>query len=197
LQLGAIVGPLAAAQQGCDSHSLPHLSLPLHLLPCRPSFQLHVVGSNSIEWALASGVFEQAGNQEQQHVVFHGWISDDELELLYSHTRVAVAPLLSGAGVKGKVNQAMALGVPVVGTPVALEGTQAVDGRDCLIADTPQQFAEKLVQVYTNCTLWSQLAEGGRANIRRHFSPGVARLQLQVALDKVWGAGPEAVDAAR
>ena len=74
------------------------------LAPARRStFQLHVVGSNSIEWALASGAFDQAGSRVDQHVVFHGWISDDELELLYSHTRVAVAPLLSGAGVKGKV----------------------------------------------------------------------------------------------
>jgi hypothetical protein len=69
----------------------------------RSSFQLHVVGSNSIDWALASGAFDQAEGGEDQHVVFHGWVSDEELELLYSHTRVAVAPLLSGAGVKGKV----------------------------------------------------------------------------------------------
>jgi glycosyltransferase involved in cell wall biosynthesis len=86
----------------------------------------------------------------------------------------------------------MALGVPVVGTPVAMEGTETVDGRDCLVAESPEQFARKLVQVYTNCTLWSQLAEGGRANVRRHFSPRVARRQLRAALDRVWSPGPGA-----
>ena len=98
-------------------------------------------------------------------------------------TRCCFAALL-------QVNQAMALGVPVVGTPVAMEGTETVDGRDCLIAESPQEFARKLVQVYTNCTLWSQLAEGGRANIRSHFSPQVARRQLQSALDRVLSSGP-------
>ena len=47
-----------------------------------------------------------------------------------------VAPLLTGAGVKGKVNQAMKYGVPVVLTRVAAEGMHTHDGVDCLLADS-------------------------------------------------------------
>ena len=51
-----------------------------------------------------------------------GWISDEELERLYRTSRVAVFPLRYGAGVKGKVMEAMAWGLPVVGSEVAFEG---------------------------------------------------------------------------
>jgi hypothetical protein len=71
---------------------------------CRDELQLHVVGSGSMEWALHSGAL-QFVTEQQQAVVFHGWLSDAELQLMYSSVRVAVAPLLTGAGVKGKVRR--------------------------------------------------------------------------------------------
>ncbi len=43
----------------------------------------------------------------------------------YNSTKAFVAPLLSGAGVKGKVNQAMKYGLPIVGTPIAFEAMHA------------------------------------------------------------------------
>ena len=61
--------------------------------------------------------------------------------------RVVVAPLLSGAGVKGKVNQAMKYGTPMVTTPLAVEGMYASDGVDCMVATSPQGFADKVLQV--------------------------------------------------
>ena len=49
--------------------------------------------------------------------------------------RLSVAPLRYGAGVKGKINQSMSYGVPVVTTSIGAEGLEAVDGEDILIAD--------------------------------------------------------------
>ncbi len=66
-----------------------------------------MVGSKSVEWAVQSGTFQSVA-EKQQAVVFHGWLSDAELQLLYSSVRVAVAPLLTGAGVKGKVGPRVA-----------------------------------------------------------------------------------------
>lgn len=142
---------------------LPRL---LALLPQRlhAGFVVHLVGSNAkpgkYGWAEASAV----------PVVFHGYLSAEQLALLYSRVMVAVAPLLSGAGVKGKVNAAMLAGVPVVVTPVAAEGMHLTDGLDALIARDPQEFAEKVAAAYTGCELWAALAANGRASVTRHFS---------------------------
>ena len=69
---------------------------------------LHIVGSNKAPAASLA--------HAPVPTIFHGWLSDALLALLYDSVRVVVAPLLSGAGVKGKVNQAMLHGVPVVVT---------------------------------------------------------------------------------
>src|SRR6478752_5201538 len=55
----------------------------------------------------------------------------------FDSIRLSVAPLRFGAGVKGKINQSMAFGVPVVATSVAVEGTQLQDREEILVADDP------------------------------------------------------------
>ena len=89
--------------------------------------------------------------------------------------RIAVAPLRYGAGVKGKVNQAMAHGLPVVATTCAVEGMHLHDGEDVLVADTPDAFAQAVLRLLDDDGLWTTLAERGRANVARHFSADAAR----------------------
>ena len=61
---------------------------------------------------------------------------------LFSHCTLAIAPLLQGAGVKFKVLEALAAGVPVIGTPVACEG---ITEQPLLVKAAPDQFAKRLV----------------------------------------------------
>src|SRR5438309_6580656 len=63
----------------------------------------------------------------------------------FESVRLSVAPLRFGAGVKGKINQSMAWGVPVVATSVAVEGMELTFGEDILVADEPEEFARALV----------------------------------------------------
>ena len=87
----------------------------------------------------------------------------------------AVAPLRYGAGVKGKVNEAMAHGLPVVGTPAAVEGMHLVDGHDVLAAADAEAFAAAIVRLHGDADLWTRLARHGRGNVARHFSLDAAR----------------------
>lgn len=112
-----------------------------------------------------------------------------QLRMMYSMVRVAVAPLLSGAGVKGKIGQAMMLGTPVVATPVAVEGMFVVHGESCMVADNTSDFAEAIVRLHQDCALWGRLVQGGHANLQAHFSYSKARDQVLKALSEV-GAGP-------
>lgn len=99
--------------------------------------------------------------------------------------QVVIAPLLTGAGVKGKVNQAMKLGVPVVGTKVALEGMHPQDGVNCMVANSAQGLAKKVVEVFKDCALWERLAEGGLKNMQKHFSIDTARPGVLAAFAKI------------
>jgi glycosyltransferase involved in cell wall biosynthesis len=133
-----------------------------------PDAKFHVIGSKvpaSIT-ALADG-----------HVVVHGYVED--IAPYMDGCRVSVAPLRYGAGVKGKVNMAMSYGLPVVATPVAVEGMHVVDGEDVLVAADAPAFAEAVVRACSDEALWHRLSAGGLANVERHFSFDAARKAVQ------------------
>jgi O-antigen biosynthesis protein len=96
----------------------------------------------------------------------------------FTGCRVSVSPLRYGAGVKGKVNLAMAHGLPVVATTPSIEGMHLTPDVDVLVADDPEAFADAVARAYGDKVLWTRLAEGGRENIRIHFSREVARAAL-------------------
>lgn len=110
---------------------------------------------------------------KSEGIVVHGHVPD--LVPYLDGIRVSVAPLRYGAGVKGKINQSMAHGQPVVATSCAVEGMYLQDGQDVLIADTAEAFAHAVARLYHDEALWLKLALGGQKNIARHFSLDAAR----------------------
>jgi len=106
-------------------------------------------------------------------IVIHGHVAD--IAPCMDGCRISVAPLRFGAGVKGKVNLAMAHGQPVVATSCAVEGMHLVDGRDVLVADDADGFAAQTVRLYRDQALWESLAQAGLQNVRQHFSLDAAR----------------------
>ncbi len=101
-----------------------------------------------------------------------GYVED--IAPYFTGCRVSISPLRYGAGVKGKINLAMSYGVPVVATPSSIEGMYLTPGVDVMVGADPEAFADAVVRVYNDERLWSALAEGGRENIRAHFSQEVA-----------------------
>jgi GT2 family glycosyltransferase len=84
---------------------------------------------------------------------------------------VSVAPLRFGSGMKGKIGEAMAWGIPVVTTTIGAEGMGLQDGVDALIADTPEDFARRIVQLHQNPELWDSVAQNARNLVEREWSP--------------------------
>lgn len=125
----------------------------------RPDAVLRIVGSelpDSIE-ALAGEGVEVCGHVE-------------DLRPLYEASRVAIAPLRYGAGVKGKVNQAMAHGVPCVVTSAAAEGIPTAHEREWLLADEPESFAAAVLRLLDDDALWHALSRAGMEHVEAHFS---------------------------
>jgi GT2 family glycosyltransferase/glycosyltransferase involved in cell wall biosynthesis len=94
-----------------------------------------------------------------EDVIITGFIED--LTPLLDKMRVSVAPLRYGAGIKGKIGTAMALGLPVVATPLAAEGMSLTDGENILVAEGAEQFAESVVRLYQDETLWDKISHNG------------------------------------
>lgn len=103
----------------------------------------------------------------------HGHVAD--LGTLLDGCRIGLAPLRYGAGVKGKINQSMAYGQPVVATPQAIEGMGLTDGVNVLLGADAPAFAQAVLRLYADHDLWETLSGNGLANVERHFSRANAR----------------------
>ncbi len=124
-----------------------------------PDVRVYIVGN-----APPESVRARAG----YHVIVTGYVPDVAPYL--AGCRLTVAPLRYGAGVKGKINMSMAHGVPVVATPLAVEGMDLVDGSNVLVGADAAAFADAIVRVHEDEALWRRLSERSIAHTERHFS---------------------------
>jgi sugar transferase (PEP-CTERM/EpsH1 system associated) len=87
----------------------------------------------------------------------------------YQKSTVCVVPLRAGGGTRLKILEAMALGRPVVSTSIGCEGLEVVGGTHLLIADNPEQFAEKTVQLLTDQQLYQRISTNGRQFVEKRY----------------------------
>ena len=144
--------------------------LPL-LVAGLPDARLHIIGSK-----MPDSVRLLAG----ANVTVHGYV--EHLEPFYDSCVLSVAPLRYGAGVKGKVNQSMSFGVPVVATTIAAEGMHLTADENVLVADTPAEFAKHIARLYRDEALWKKLSKNGQQNVRDYFSFHAAERDLRALL---------------
>ena len=88
----------------------------------------------------------------------------------YQRTTICVVPLRAGGGTRLKILEAMALGRPVISTTIGCEGLEVVDGKHLLIADTPEQFAERTAELYQNRSLYNAITKNGRQLVESKYS---------------------------
>ncbi|UFN47220.1 glycosyltransferase [Roseomonas sp. OT10] len=138
-----------------------------------PDVVFRIVGANASDEVLALGT--------RPGVEVLGFVPD--LGPLYDRSRVFVAPLRYGAGMKGKVAQSLVHGLPVVATPIGAEGMKLHDGVHLLVAEEKQGFAEAVLRLLSDDGLWSRLSDHGRDYIARTLSVDVVGQQLKALLD--------------
>jgi O-antigen biosynthesis protein len=96
--------------------------------------------------------------------------------------RCTVVPLRYGAGIKGKVLESFAHGLPCVMSEVAAEGLELPEELAWLVARSPAEFAEKLARVHEDAAFNGRLSEAGLAYIERRHSAGAVTEALRVAV---------------
>jgi GT2 family glycosyltransferase len=120
-----------------------------------------------------------------------GYVPD--IDPLFASCRLLVAPLRFGAGVKGKIGEALAYGLPVVTTGIGAEGMGFTNGVEALIADDPREFASQVVRAYRDAELWQRLSDNGHAHIARHLTPEVVGRVINEPLRKLCGETSDGV----
>ena len=125
-----------------------------------------VVGSKVTDEIRA---LQQPGNG----IIIKGFVSEEELSELYATCRVVVVPLRYGAGVKGKVVEAIYNGAPIVTTSIGAEGIPQVEDV-LLVEDEPEAFAETVTRLYQSPEGCRALCEKTQSYIRTHFSMDAA-----------------------
>lgn len=120
-----------------------------------PGARLLVAGSNAPARLIASG--------QRDGIEFRGYV-DDVRRFLASGTAMVV-PVLSGGGVRVKILEAMALGVPVVSTRLGAAGIAAREGEEILLADTAGDFAAACIGLLRDPGRAAALGRAGRSTI--------------------------------
>jgi glycosyltransferase involved in cell wall biosynthesis len=111
-----------------------------------------------------------------------GYVEDVRQPL--SEAGVVVCPLRFGYGIRGRVFELMSMGVPVVATPVAVEGMELASGDGILLAENPNDFADAVAQVLSDATLRTDLGRRGRQITVERMSIAATYDRLAEILDK-------------
>lgn len=126
----------------------------------------YIVGSKVTDEIKA---LEEPGNG----IIVKGFVSEEELAELYATSRIVVVPLRYGAGVKGKVVEAIYNGSAIVTTSIGAEGIGQAE-RVMKIADEPEKFAASVVELYHNPDACRNMCMETQKFIRDYFSVDAA-----------------------
>jgi glycosyltransferase involved in cell wall biosynthesis len=116
-----------------------------------------------------------------------GYVEDVREPL--SRYAVFVCPILSGSGVRVKLLEAFAAGIPVVSTRVGAEGLAHEDGNWCALADDPGEFAAKVVALLNDEAVAAAMARRARAGVEADWDMAAVTHKLADGYrELVWSA---------
>lgn len=133
-----------------------------------PDVRLHIIGSHT-----PKKIFRYRNN----HIIVHGYV--ENLLDIYQSIRINIAPLRYGAGIKGKIISSLAHGVPTVATTIATEGMGLIHDKHALIADSPDDFANAIAELYQNKNQWEKISNHGLTLAENQFSTTVITQKMK------------------
>lgn len=110
---------------------------------------------------------ELANKHNGDDIIVTGMV--DSVYEYYKKAAVAIVPLRSGGGTRLKILEAMAAGAPVVSTTVGAEGINVTSGKDILLADKPEEFAQCVVRVLTDKSESNSLVKEARKKVEQEY----------------------------
>jgi polysaccharide biosynthesis protein PslH len=111
-----------------------------------------------------------------------GYVPD--LDPYFEEAALVVVPVRAGGGMRVRILEAFARGMPMVTTTVGLEGIDAEPGREVLVEDTPVEFADAVIRLLQDENLRQEIAMNGRKLIERKYDYRVVLDALQIVYQR-------------
>ncbi|GGG59500.1 glycosyl transferase [Bizionia arctica] len=134
-----------------------------------PKAELHIYG------AYASQKVTQLHNEKDGFLI-KGFA--EQVKDVMQKARVCLAPLQFGAGLKGKLIDAMESGTPCIMSNIAGEGMFGDFDANGFIIDDPEEFANQAVSLYTNDLIWKEKQENGFKTFNGRFNKETIQLEV-------------------
>lgn len=120
-----------------------------------------------------------------EQIEVHDFVDDNKAFI--GHGGIMIVPLFSGSGMRVKIVEGMAMGKAIVTTGIGAEGIHGVDGRDFLLANTADEFAEKVLSLLDNPSKQIELGKHAKDFAQSHFdnlSIGKKLIEFFNSIDK-------------
>lgn len=117
-------------------------------------------------WLLGSQPTEEVMNLKSDQVFVPGYIED--VSTYFNNSRIFVAPLRYGAGMKGKIGQSLSYALPVITTAIGAEGIGLIPETDYLLATTAEDFAKQILRLYDTEILWKRFSDASKLLIKQY-----------------------------
>ena len=137
----------------------------------RPDACLTIIGKNP-----PPDFIEQA-EKYPQVIEVTGYV--DDLEPYFEQSALMVVPVRAGGGMRVRILEGFARGIPTVTTTIGLEGIDARPDEDVLIGDTPEKFAAAVLRLLDQPELREKLANNGRRLVEKVYDRQVALRKME------------------
>ena len=117
-----------------------------------------------------------------------GYVADPKPYI--SSSACLIVPLRSGGGMRVKILEALARGIPIVSTTIGYEGIDLLPGKHLLVADTPEAFAAAVTELIRNPALGAQLAEAGRRRLMERYDWKAVYPAMEAVYDRIGRSRP-------
>ena len=102
----------------------------------------------------------------------------EDLHSIYLQSRIAIIPLITGAGRKGKLGEALSYGIPIVSTTIGVEGFDSIEKSGVIVTDSPSHMAEEIFRLHQSKERWSALSGLGKTYCMEYLSSSAMRQQI-------------------
>ena len=115
---------------------------------------------------------------ENVHVT--GWVED--IRECYAKAKIFIAPMQIGTGLQNKLLEAMAMKIPSITSPLANFALEAKDGIEILVGNSPQKYADLIIQLLENDDQRKSIANNGYLFVHRNYNWDAATKKLEILI---------------
>ncbi|MEE3419153.1 MAG: glycosyltransferase, partial [Methanosphaera sp.] len=94
-------------------------------------------------------------------------------------------PMISGTGIKNKILEAMSMELPVVSTSIGISGINSDNHIHYLLADTPEEFKNRIIQLISNKTLREDIGKNARSFVEKNYSWKLSMKKFDEIINKI------------